>query len=52
ESDKEKVIKKPRTQKKKAPNTVRKLVIQEEDDEATDEEPLQVKRKITKSDKD
>ncbi|MCI33380.1 hypothetical protein A2U01_0054597, partial [Trifolium medium] len=49
---KEKVTKKPRTQKKKAPKIVRKLVIQEEDDEATDEEPLQVKRKRTKTDKD
>ncbi|MCI22280.1 hypothetical protein A2U01_0043456, partial [Trifolium medium] len=52
ESDKGKVTKKPRTRKKKAPKAVRKLVIQEEDDEATDEEPLQVKRKRTESDKD
>ncbi|MCI37071.1 hypothetical protein A2U01_0058295, partial [Trifolium medium] len=46
ESDKEKVIKKPRTQKKKEPKSVRKWVIQE-DDEETDDEPLQIKRKRT-----
>ncbi|MCI51619.1 hypothetical protein A2U01_0072863, partial [Trifolium medium] len=44
-STKEKITKKPRTQKKKAPKIVRKLVIQEEDEEKTDEEPLQSKRK-------
>ncbi|MCI59232.1 hypothetical protein A2U01_0080487, partial [Trifolium medium] len=52
EKKNEKVTKKPRTQKKKAPKTVRKLVIQEEDDEVTDEEPLQNKRKRTETDKD
>ncbi|MCI79186.1 hypothetical protein A2U01_0100457, partial [Trifolium medium] len=51
-SEKEKVIKKKRTQKKKAPSAGRKLVIQEEDNEETDEEPLQLKRKRTESDKD
>ncbi|MCI92179.1 hypothetical protein A2U01_0113475, partial [Trifolium medium] len=34
EQKKEKLTKKPRTQKKKAPKIVRKLVIQEEDNEA------------------
>ncbi|MCI49332.1 hypothetical protein A2U01_0070576 [Trifolium medium] len=41
------VTKKPRTQKKKEPKVVRKLVIQDEDEEETDEEPLQIKRKRT-----
>ncbi|MCI25366.1 hypothetical protein A2U01_0046557 [Trifolium medium] len=39
-SNKEKITKKPRTQKKKVPKIVRKLVIQGEDEEETDEEPL------------
>ncbi|MCI91740.1 hypothetical protein A2U01_0113035, partial [Trifolium medium] len=42
---KEKIPKKPRTQKKKAPKVVRQLMIQEKDEEATDEEPLLCKRK-------
>ncbi|MCI57261.1 hypothetical protein A2U01_0078512, partial [Trifolium medium] len=47
---KEKVSKKQRTQKKKAPKVVRKMVVQEVDDEETDEEPLQCKRKRTETD--
>ncbi|MCI61625.1 hypothetical protein A2U01_0082882, partial [Trifolium medium] len=45
-SEKELVTKKQRTQKTRAPK-VRKLVLQveEEDEEKTDEEPLQRKRK-------
>ncbi|MCI86736.1 hypothetical protein A2U01_0108017, partial [Trifolium medium] len=50
-SDKEKITKKPRTQKKKAPKVVRQLVIQEEDEEETNEQPLQSKRKRVESDK-
>ncbi|MCI56234.1 hypothetical protein A2U01_0077485, partial [Trifolium medium] len=34
------------------PRAVRKFVIHEEDDEETDEEPLQCKRKRTETDKD
>ncbi|MCI29288.1 hypothetical protein A2U01_0050497, partial [Trifolium medium] len=45
-SDKENVTKKQRTQKKRH---VRKMVIHEEDNEETDEEPLQSKRKRTES---
>ncbi|MCI64396.1 hypothetical protein A2U01_0085654, partial [Trifolium medium] len=51
-SEKEKGIKKQRTQKKRAPRVIRKMVLQEEDDEETDEEPLQLKRKMTVTDKD
>ncbi|MCI67513.1 hypothetical protein A2U01_0088772, partial [Trifolium medium] len=51
-SEKEKVTKKQRTQKKMAPRVTRKMVLQEEDDEETDEEPLQLKRNRTVSDKD
>ncbi|MCI36816.1 hypothetical protein A2U01_0058039, partial [Trifolium medium] len=47
-SDKEKITKKQRTQKKRAPRAVRKMVVHEE----TDEEPLQRKRKRTKTHKD
>ncbi|MCI21139.1 hypothetical protein A2U01_0042303, partial [Trifolium medium] len=49
EKKKEKVTKK---QKKQAPKIARKWVVQEEDDEETDEEPLQLKRKRTETDKD
>ncbi|MCI50350.1 hypothetical protein A2U01_0071594, partial [Trifolium medium] len=49
-SAKEKIPKKPRTQKKKATKIVRKMVI-EEDEEETDEEPLKCKRKRVGSDK-
>ncbi|MCI96529.1 hypothetical protein A2U01_0117829, partial [Trifolium medium] len=44
-SDKEIVTKNQRTQKKRAPKAPRKFVVYEEDDEETDEEPLQMKRK-------
>ncbi|MCI83430.1 hypothetical protein A2U01_0104706, partial [Trifolium medium] len=44
-SDKEIVTKKLRTQKKRAPR--RKFVVHEVEDEETDEEPLQSKRKRT-----
>ncbi|MCI90080.1 hypothetical protein A2U01_0111370, partial [Trifolium medium] len=44
-SAKEKIPKKPRTEKKKATKIVRKMMIQEEDEEETDEEPLKCKRK-------
>ncbi|MCI59997.1 hypothetical protein A2U01_0081252, partial [Trifolium medium] len=49
-SAKEKIHKKPRTEKKKATKIVRKMVIQE-DEEETDEEPLKCKRKRAGSDK-
>ncbi|MCI82025.1 hypothetical protein A2U01_0103299, partial [Trifolium medium] len=39
-SESEKVTKKPRTQKNKGPKIVRKLMVNEEDDEETEEEPL------------
>ncbi|MCI71713.1 hypothetical protein A2U01_0092976, partial [Trifolium medium] len=42
ESDKDNAAKKQRIQKKKG---TRKLAIQEDDDEVTDDEPLQTKRK-------
>ncbi|MCI89656.1 hypothetical protein A2U01_0110945, partial [Trifolium medium] len=48
-SAKEKIPKKPRTQKKKEPTVVRQLVIQEEDEEETDEKSLQCKRKRAES---
>ncbi|MCI31782.1 hypothetical protein A2U01_0052994 [Trifolium medium] len=47
EKKKEKVTKKQRSQKKKEPRVIRKLVIHEEDDVETDEEPLKSKRKRT-----
>ncbi|MCI30930.1 hypothetical protein A2U01_0052141, partial [Trifolium medium] len=50
-SNKEKIPKKQRTQKKKATKIVRKWVIQEEDEEETDEESLQCKRKRAESGK-
>ncbi|MCI47515.1 hypothetical protein A2U01_0068757, partial [Trifolium medium] len=50
-SDKEKITKKPRTQKRRAPKVVRQFVIQEEDEEETDEELLQCKRKRVEFDK-
>ncbi|MCI89897.1 hypothetical protein A2U01_0111186, partial [Trifolium medium] len=40
------------TQKKRAPRAPRKFVVYEEDDEETDDEPLQLKRKKTKTAKD
>ncbi|MCI26894.1 hypothetical protein A2U01_0048092, partial [Trifolium medium] len=52
EKKKEKVIKKQRTQRKRAPMAVRKMVLHEEDDEETDEEPLLCKRKRTETDKE
>ncbi|MCI52072.1 hypothetical protein A2U01_0073316, partial [Trifolium medium] len=51
-SEKEKIVKKQKTQKKRAPRARRNLVIHEKDDEETDEEPLQQKRKRTVTDKD
>ncbi|MCI77305.1 hypothetical protein A2U01_0098575, partial [Trifolium medium] len=45
----ENVTKKQRTQKKRAPRAPRKFVVLEEDDEETDEEPFQSKRKRTES---
>ncbi|MCI95489.1 hypothetical protein A2U01_0116787, partial [Trifolium medium] len=49
-SAEEKIPKKPRTRKKKSPKVGRKLVIPDEDEEETDEEPLQCKRKRAESD--
>ncbi|MCI64918.1 hypothetical protein A2U01_0086176, partial [Trifolium medium] len=46
-SDKENVTKKQGTRKKRAPRAGRKFVVHEEDDEETDDEPLQSKRKRT-----
>ncbi|MCI33097.1 hypothetical protein A2U01_0054313, partial [Trifolium medium] len=43
-SESKRITKKPRTQKKEV---TRKLVIQENDDEETEDEPLQTKRKRT-----
>ncbi|MCI83086.1 hypothetical protein A2U01_0104361, partial [Trifolium medium] len=44
-SESEKVTKKPRTQKSKGPKVVRKLTVNEEDGEETEEESLTSKRK-------